>query len=79
VFERFFRVPGREPHDSRRGGIGLGLPIARRLVDAQAGRIWIESRASGAGAAMILTLPTTAEPVESDRMAAAGVPAAAAK
>jgi K+-sensing histidine kinase KdpD len=79
VFERFFRVPGREPRDSRRGGIGLGLPIARRLVEAQAGRIWIESRASGAGAAMILTLPTTAEPVESDRMAAAGVPAAAAK
>ena len=31
VFEKFFRVPARESHDRRRGGIGLGLPIARRL------------------------------------------------
>ncbi len=79
VFEKFFRVPGREPQDSRRGGIGLGLPIARRLVEAQAGRIWIQNPTSGTGAAVILTLPTTAELVESDRMAAPGVPAAAAK
>src|SRR5262249_34975827 len=26
VFERFFRVPGREPLDPRRAGAGLGLP-----------------------------------------------------
>jgi len=32
VFEKFFRVPARESHDPNRGGIGLGLPIARRLV-----------------------------------------------
>jgi K+-sensing histidine kinase KdpD len=73
VFDKFFRVPGREPHDSRRGGIGLGLPIARRLVEAQAGRIWIDSPLSGAGTAVLVTLPTTAEP-ESDRI----VPVAAA-
>ena len=29
VFEKFFRVPARESHDPRRGGIGLGLPIAQ--------------------------------------------------
>ena len=39
VFEKFFRIPGRESRDPRRGGIGLGLPIARRLVEAQGGRI----------------------------------------
>ena len=42
VFEKFFRIPGREPSDPRRVGIGLGLPIARRLVEAQGGRISIE-------------------------------------
>src|SRR4029077_5773869 len=35
VFEKFFRIPGREALDPRRTGIGLGLPIARRLVESQ--------------------------------------------
>jgi K+-sensing histidine kinase KdpD len=56
VFEKFFRVPGREPHDSRRGGIGLGLPVARRLVESQGGRIWFEPRPDR-GAAVAMTLP----------------------
>ena len=47
VFEKFFRIPGREPVDPRRTGIGLGLPIARRLVESQAGRIWIETPGIG--------------------------------
>ena len=57
VFEKFFRVPGRESHDPRRKGIGLGLPIARRLIEAQGGRIWIDSPASGAGTLVQLTVP----------------------
>ena len=57
VFEKFFRVPGRESHDPRRKGIGLGLPIARRLVEAQGGRIWIDSPVSGAGTLVQLTVP----------------------
>jgi two-component system sensor histidine kinase KdpD len=62
VFEKFFRIPDRELADPRRAaGIGLGLPIARRLVEAQAGRIWIETPSSGRGTAVILTLPFSHE------------------
>jgi K+-sensing histidine kinase KdpD len=58
VFEKFFRIPGREPFDARRTGVGLGLPIARRLAEAQAGRIWIEP-GHPRGTAVVLTLPTS--------------------
>jgi K+-sensing histidine kinase KdpD len=57
VFENFFRIPSREPRDPRRAGIGLGLPIARRLVEAQGGRIRIETPLSGKGTSMALILP----------------------
>jgi K+-sensing histidine kinase KdpD len=70
VFEKFFRVPARESHDRRRGGIGLGLPIARRLIEAQGGEIWIDA-AGGRGTTVRLTLPVVVEAVEPERMAAA--------
>jgi K+-sensing histidine kinase KdpD len=57
VFQKFFRVPGRESVDPRRTGIGLGLPIAKRLVESQAGQIEIRTPASGRGTSVVLTLP----------------------
>jgi K+-sensing histidine kinase KdpD len=64
VFEKFFRVPAREPIDPRRAGAGLGLPIARRLVEAQTGRIWIEEATGGRGTAVVLQLPIVAVAVD---------------
>jgi K+-sensing histidine kinase KdpD len=69
VFEKFFRVPARESHDPHRGGVGLGLPIARRLVETQAGRIWMEAPPAGRGTSVVITLPTALESADVDRSA----------
>jgi signal transduction histidine kinase len=54
--ERFFRVD--KARARPQGGVGLGLAIARALVEAQGGRLWLESR-EGHGTSAIFTLPTT--------------------
>jgi protein-histidine pros-kinase len=55
IFERFYRP---ETEATRRNqGAGLGLPIARALVELHGGRLWVES-APGAGATFWIALPT---------------------
>jgi two-component system, NtrC family, sensor histidine kinase KinB len=52
VFDDFFRLPGNESKD----GMGLGLAIARRLVQGMGGKIWVESE-SGAGCKFSFLIP----------------------
>jgi signal transduction histidine kinase len=56
VFERFYRVdPSRSRGD---GGTGIGLAIARSIVDAHGGRIWAES-VEGSGSVFRFVLPVS--------------------
>jgi K+-sensing histidine kinase KdpD len=57
VFERFFRIPNRESHDPSRSGGGVGLALARQLVETQGGRIAIGAPASGNGTIVTVLLP----------------------
>ena len=50
LFDRFWQ--GRE----RRHGAGLGLPIAKGIIEAHGGRVWVEST-PGAGATFFFTVP----------------------
>ncbi len=54
LFERFYQV---ESHLTRRhGGLGLGLSIARDMIELHGGRIWAES-VEGHGSRISFTLP----------------------
>src|SRR6201993_1430031 len=52
VFDDFFRLPGNENQE----GMGLGLAIARRLVQGMGGKIWVESE-PGAGCKFSFLIP----------------------
>jgi signal transduction histidine kinase len=55
VFERFYRVD--KSRSRARGGSGIGLTIARALVEAMGGRIWARSDGPGRGATFGFSLP----------------------
>jgi two-component system OmpR family sensor kinase len=58
VFERFRR--GGNASDMNEEGLGLGLPLAKAIVEAHKGRIRMESRV-GEGTTVTIALPAEAE------------------
>jgi signal transduction histidine kinase len=63
VFERFYQV---ESHLTRRhGGMGLGLSVAKVMVELHGGRIWVESQ-EGHGSTFSFVLPIELKEVETE-------------
>lgn len=52
IFDRYFKVPG----TPEKVGTGLGLSISREFIEAQGGRIWVDSKL-GEGSTFGFTLP----------------------
>lgn len=56
IFTRFYRVDKSRSRSSG-GGSGIGLTIARRLIEAHGGKIWAESEGIGKGSRFVIALP----------------------
>ncbi len=60
IFEEFYQI---EPPNTRHyGGLGIGLTIARGLIDAEGGKIWAESQGKGTGSTFKVLVPGAPHP-----------------
>ncbi len=57
IFERFVRSEDDSSSDGG-GGTGLGLAIVRGIVEAHAGRVWVDEPRDGEGGRFAFTLPS---------------------
>jgi len=57
VFERFYRATSNGAAGGHTGGIGMGLAIAKGIVEAHSGHIWIEDGTANRGARIVFTVP----------------------
>ena len=56
IFDAFYQIRGR-PSMTKVPGSGLGLSLARQIVELHGGRIWAESEGEGKGTCFTFTLP----------------------
>ncbi|WP_187770761.1 ATP-binding protein [Cognatilysobacter lacus] len=62
--ESIFEMFARGVESGAYGGLGIGLTLARRLVDLHGGQLWAESDGPGRGSRFIVELPVSAQRVE---------------
>jgi len=68
VFEKFFRaMRDGDVTDRRIAGSGMGLAIARGIVEAHSGHIWVEDAEVGAGAKFVIELPIKVDTSDSNQ------------
>ncbi len=63
VFDKFFRAIRNGDVGQPPAGTGMGLAIAKGIVEAHGGEIWIESGRGQDGTRVVFTLPNSAEEV----------------
>ena len=68
VFDRFRQADGSSSR--RHGGLGLGLAIARQLIDLQGGALSVTSAGEGQGAAFTLRMPLASGCAQASAVAA---------
>jgi signal transduction histidine kinase len=62
LFDRFYRADA--ARDRQHGGAGIGLSIAKALVDAHGGHIQAHSEGHGTGTTFTVTLPCSRQPLD---------------
>ena len=58
VFDKFFRAMRNGDSHVHKPGTGMGLAIAKGIVEAHGGKIWIENRDESGGTRVVVMLPT---------------------
>ena len=65
IFSKFYRADS-DGRELASGGTGLGLFIAKELLEAMRGRIWVRQREER-GSSFVFVLPAAGEPILSER------------
>mgnify|MGYP003565917862 CR=1 FL=1 len=64
IFSRYYQVEDKDGERSKKGS-GLGLYIAKKIINGHGGHIWVESEGMpGQGSTFRFTLPLPDTPVE---------------